>query len=161
MKWDFLAFPSLSLDGVIHLSFSSWWGPILIFSLFNSYFVANAVAVKDTLDDIFAQLFIRFYQARGARLFETLQMIRINWFLPMLKVFCYFLPFVVAESILFEFLFQIPGLGKLLWYASDLDTQQKAVRVFTPKLMALTLVFSMIVHFANSTSVLLTRMMSR
>ena len=161
LKLNLMTFITLGRGGHVSFSFADWWAPILIFTVFNSYFVANSVAVKDALDDVFSQLFIRFYKAKGASFFETLWMIKVNWLLPILKVFLYFLPFVVAESIIFEFVFRISGLGGLLWYASEYDFQLEAVRVFTPKLIALTLVFTLIVHFSNGVSSLLTRMMTR
>lgn len=161
LKWGLMDFTMLGRGGHVALSFWGWWAPVVIFAVFNSYFIANAVAVKDALDEIFSQLFIRFYRAKGAAFGETLWMIKINWLLPILRVFLYFLPFVVAESIIFEFVFRISGLGSLLWYASTYDFSLEAVRVFTPKLMALTLIFSLIVHLTNGLSALLARMMSR
>ena len=161
LKFGLLEFITLGSGGHVSLEIGRWWAPILIFAFFNSYFGANSVAVKDALDEIFSRLFIRFYKAKGASFLETLLMIKINWLLPILKIFLYFLPFVVAESIIFEFVFRISGLGSMLWYASAYDLELEAVRVFTPKLMALTLIFSLIVHFTNALSTFLTRMMSR
>jgi ABC-type dipeptide/oligopeptide/nickel transport system permease component len=96
------------------------------------------------LDDVLQRPFTRFYRGKGASFLQLLWHTKRNWLYPLLAVFLFFFPFALAESVIFEFLFGFQGLGKLLWYASDFDTNLEAVRIFTPKLMALTGVFVLI-----------------
>lgn len=124
-------------------------GPILLFALFNGYFAANAAATREIFQDIYSQPYKGFYQGKGATPIQTVQLMARNWSRPLMVSALYLFPYFLAESVLFEFIFGIPGLGKLLWYCADFDTETASINLHVFTLLTVTTVFTASVQLSN------------
>ncbi|HEY3964880.1 MAG TPA: ABC transporter permease subunit [Planctomycetaceae bacterium] len=145
----FKVFPAMSLhsEGADDLSWVPWladyaWHtvlPIVCLSLFS--LAGLAMYSRSSLLDVISQDYVRTARAKGVReVFVILKHALRNGLIPIITLFSSFLPAMLGGSVLVEFLFGIPGMGRLSW----VSIEQKDF----PTLMALIYVDAIVVMFS-------------
>ncbi len=119
-KW----FPSLGLhsDGAAGMEWDRWlsdyiWHgflPVVCLSLFS--LASLAMYARSSMLEVISLDYIRTARAKGVREFWVILKHALrNSLIPIITLFSNFLPAMLGGSVLIEFLFGIPGMGRLSW----------------------------------------------
>lgn len=88
--------------------------PVTCLSLFS--LAALAMYSRSAMLDVIGQDYIRTARAKGLPKFRVIYKHALrNALIPVLTLFANFLPALLGGSVLIEFLFNIPGMGRLSW----------------------------------------------
>ncbi len=120
LKW----FPSLGLHspGAEHFGFWHWlldylWHaflPVVCLALFS--LAAMAMYARTSMLDVIGQDYIRTARAKGLSERKVIYKHGLrNALIPIITLFAGFLPAMLGGSVLIEWLFGIPGMGRLSW----------------------------------------------
>lgn len=144
-KW----FPTLGLhaEGAALMTWGAWladyaWHatlPVVCLSLFS--LAGLAMYSRSSMLEVIEQDYIRTARAKGVR--ESTVILKHalrNGLIPIITLFSSFLPAMLGGSVLVEFLFGIPGMGRLSWASIE----QKDF----PTLMALIYIDAIVVMFS-------------
>jgi peptide/nickel transport system permease protein len=142
----FKIFPSMSLhaEGAEDLPWGAWlsdygWHsvlPVVCLSLFS--LASLAMYSRSSLLDVLGQDYVRTARAKGvAERWVILKHSLRNGLIPIITLFSSSLPAMLGGSVLVEFLFGVPGMGRLSW----VSIEQKDV----PTLMAITYINAIVV----------------
>ncbi len=144
-KW----FPMLGLhgEGASEMDWGEWlmdyvWHSVLPVTCLSLFSLAGmAMYSRSSLLEVIGQDFIRTARAKGvSESGVILKHALRNGLIPIITLFSSFLPAMLGGSVLVEFLFGIPGMGKLSWVSID----QKDF----PTLMALIYIDAIVVMFS-------------
>ena len=144
-KW----FPTLGLhsDGAALMDWSPYladyfWHatlPVVCLSLFS--LAGLAMYARSSMLDVIGQDFVRTARAKGVPEWRIILVHALrNGLIPIVTLFSSFLPAMLGGSVLVEFLFGIPGMGRLSWGSIE----QKDF----PTLMALIYIDAIVVMFS-------------
>jgi peptide/nickel transport system permease protein len=134
----------LHSDGAENFGFVRWtldylWHaalPVVCLSLFS--LAGLAMYSRSSMLDVFSQDYIRTARAKGCPERSVIYKHAFrNSLIPILTLFANFLPALLGGSVLIEYLFNIPGMGRLSWESIKLKD--------FPTLMALIYVQSIVV----------------
>lgn len=145
LKW----FPTLglhsdgaaSMDNGKYLSDYIWHAvlPVVCLSLFS--LAGMAMYARSSMLDVIKQDFVRTARAKGVPEWRVILIHALrNGLIPIVTLFSSFLPAMLGGSVLVEFLFGIPGMGRLSWGSIE----QKDF----PTLMALIYIDAIVVMFS-------------
>lgn len=123
-KW----FPMLGLhsEGAAGMTWSTWlldygWHsilPVICLALFN--LAGLAMYSRSSMLDVLGQDYIRTARAKGVREFHVIFKHALrNGLIPIITLFSSFLPAMLGGSVLVEYLFGIPGMGRLSFYSIE------------------------------------------
>jgi ABC-type dipeptide/oligopeptide/nickel transport system permease component len=144
-KW----FPTLALhsDGAASMAWWPWltdyfWHatlPVICLSLFS--LAGLAMYARSSMLDVLGQDFVRTARAKGVSEPRVILKHALrNGLIPIITLFSSFLPAMLGGSVLVEFLFGIPGMGRLSWASIE----QKDF----PTLMGLVYIDAIVVMFS-------------
>jgi len=144
-KW----FPTLGLhsEGAASMTWGAYLGdyfwhatlPVVCLSLFS--LAGLAMYSRSSMLEVIGQDYIRTARAKGvAEPRVVLKHALRNALIPIITLFSSFLPAMLGGSVLIEFLFGIPGMGRLSWFSIE----QKDF----PTLMALIYIDAIVVMFS-------------
>jgi peptide/nickel transport system permease protein len=141
---DLFPMGGLHSDGAQHFGFFRWlldylWHatlPVVCLSLFS--LAGLAMYSRSSMLDVFGQDYIRTARAKGCPERKVIFKHAFrNSLIPILTLFANFLPAMLGGSVLIEYLFNIPGMGRLSWESIKLKD--------FPTLMALVYVQAIVV----------------
>jgi peptide/nickel transport system permease protein len=113
--------------------------PVACLSLFS--LAAMAMYSRSSMLDVFGQDYIRTARAKGLSNFSVVYKHGLrNALIPVLTLFADFLPALLGGSVLIEYIFGIPGMGRLGW--------ESILSKDVPTLMALIYVQAIVVLFS-------------
>ena len=119
-KW----FPSLGLhsDGAALMGWDEWFSdyiwhgflPVVCLSLFS--LASLAMYARSSMLEVISLDYVRTARAKGVGEFLVIMKHALrNSLIPVITLFSNFLPAMLGGSVLIEFLFGIPGMGRLSW----------------------------------------------
>jgi peptide/nickel transport system permease protein len=92
--------------------------PVICLSLFS--LASMAMYSRSAMLDVIQQDYIRTARAKGLSTFKVVAKHAFrNGLIPIITLFASFLPAMLGGSVLIEYLFNIPGMGRLSWEAID------------------------------------------
>ncbi len=113
--------------------------PVVCLSLFS--LAGLAMYARSSMLDVIEQDFVRTARAKGVPEWQVILKHALrNGLIPIITLFSSFLPAMLGGSVLVEFLFGIPGMGRLSWASIE----QKDF----PTLMALIYIDAIVVMFS-------------
>jgi peptide/nickel transport system permease protein len=88
--------------------------PVLCLSLFS--LASMAMYSRSAMLDVIQQDYIRTARAKGLSTFKVIVKHALrNGLIPIITLFASFLPAMLGGSVLIEYLFNIPGMGRMSW----------------------------------------------
>ncbi|WP_145056687.1 ABC transporter permease subunit [Lignipirellula cremea] len=113
--------------------------PVACLSMFSM--AGIAMYARTSLLDVLGQDFIRTARAKGVSSFKVVYVHAFrNSLIPILTLFSSILPAMLGGSVLIEYLFSVPGMGRLVWESIDNKDY--------PTMMALVYVQAIVVLFS-------------